>query len=198
MRDAMRDGSYWSDQSLQDRVRASLATGSEQAAGLVPAIVPAGAPSSLSSAAAADKQQLEAWMADKSSPYWRGDDNMSAEAIQGLYRDILEAEARGEDTPTGASYRGADADTPSKRTGYNYEGLAIHDGATRDLVDEFASHAIDAGFGNERVRDVLHWALSQPAGVTERQFRSWALQRGWSSTHVRYALEAYRDMKKRR
>jgi hypothetical protein len=196
MRDAFASNSYWGDTALQDRVRASLASGGEQATKPGTAVVPAGPVSSLSPESMLKGRQLEAMMADKSSAYWKGDEHRSAEQYQAFYRDLIEAEARGDDLPSGQKYEGVDRDVPSKRGGYDYTGLPIHDGETRDLVDEFAGHALDAGFGTERVRDVLAWALNQPAGTTEQQFRSWALQRGWSTTHIKHAVEAYREMKK--
>jgi hypothetical protein len=198
MAEAFSNGSYWQNQELQGEVRDAFARGADQVTDTSRALVPAGSPSSLSGGAAADKAQLEAWVTDKSSPYWPGSEHMSAEAYQGLYRDLIEAEARGDDLPSGPKYGGVDSDMPGKRTGYDLEGLPIHSAVDRDIVDEALTHFHDAGFGVERTRAILGWALEQTGEPSEREFRSWALQRGWSTTHIKHAIEAWREMSKRR
>jgi hypothetical protein len=193
MRQAFADGSYWSD---PDRF-APYFGGTDQPAETARAVVP-DAPSSLGPDAMAQGRIIEDMMADPQSAYWRGDQHRSAAEYQEHFRALLRGEAAGEAGPIAPVHSGADVDTPGKRTGYDYSGLPIHSAETRDLVDEFAGHAHDAGFGVERTRDVLQWALTQTAGVTEREFRSWALGRGWTDTHIRHAIDAYREMSKRR
>jgi hypothetical protein len=197
MREAIADGSYWKDGAFQDRMRGVLGQVAGDPADPGPAVVPRtdGLPSSLSPAAAADKVTLESWMADKSSSYWRGDGNMSAEQVQAHYRDLVRAEEAGQAMPLGPKHEGADPDMPFKGHPYRLDGLPIYSAQDRDIVDVALKHFEHVGFGQQRVSDVLQWALSQPHEPKVSDFKSWAVAQGWSDKHIAHGLEVYKELR---
>jgi hypothetical protein len=156
---------------------------------------PAPAPSSLSPAAA-DKQAIEAMMAQgPTGEYYRGNATMTAAQIQAHYADILRGELAGADMPMGPDHRD-DVDVPGKASGYSLDNLHIYDAPTRDIVDTFARHAHDGGFGNERFRSVVTWALQQSGPPSRAEFLKWAQGEHWPDTMIKRALEIYGDMRR--
>jgi hypothetical protein len=166
----------------------------EEVTGTDVAVVPV---SPLGAAAALDKSAIETMLAETPDMYWRtGNGDLTAAQIREHYADLIRAERAGKSDPLGPDYR-EDIDLPAGPGNYQLDGLPIYSAETRDLVDLALVHFHGAGFGQVRTREVLQWALTQPAGVTEAQFHEWAAGRRWSDAHIKYALEFYRAERKR-
>jgi hypothetical protein len=167
------------------------------------AVVPAEPVSSLQGGALADLKQCEAWLAEgpRGSYYTgvrdpdTGEVIHSGQEIQDTYAALLEGELQGSAGPVWPEHQD-DGDVPKKPSNYDLTGLQIYDAPTRDIVDTFAREAHDSGFGQERFRSVVAWALQQTGPPTEAAFRRWAQSEGFSSTMIRRAIGIYNDMKK--
>lgn len=142
----------------------------------------------LTGAAATDKATIEGWIGDQSSPYWRGNDKVSADWIQTRYRDLIRGEQQGAPEGIGPTFQ-PDADLPADPGRYviGGPGTGTMSGEDRDIIDTFAPVAHAAGLGNAKMRQAIGWALTIP-NITENQFRDLAIAAGWSDGHINACL----------
>ena len=115
---------------------------------------PAVPTTSLSTDAVAAKAQLETWMADPASPYWRGNEVYTADRLQAMYRDVVRGEAEGAADSVGPAHE-VDADLPIEPKFYNLStahGARSMTAEDADIVDAFRIEAHKIGIGRVAVR----------------------------------------------
>ncbi|HXO70409.1 MAG TPA: hypothetical protein VN838_15710 [Bradyrhizobium sp.] len=154
--------------------------------------------SSLTGDAASARALIQGWIGDRESPYWKGNAEMSADAVQIHYRDLLRGEQSGSTTAVGPVHA-VDLDLPVSVKQYDLaeaHGSASMTALDREIVDRFLPVAFAAGLGQRKVSQAVGWCLTIQ-GITVRQFEDLAAAAGWSDKAISTCLDWYRLEKAR-
>jgi len=155
------------------------------------AAVPAPAPSSLSPDAQETKAQIEGWIGDRSSPYYNGNGELTADNIQNHYRDLVRGELHGQAEAMEEPHA-PDLDLPLHAGAYDIAsipGAATIGALERGIIDNFLPVAFANGLGQRKAADAIGFVLS--GGGTPEQFKFFAHGRGFSERAIDAVLSWY-------
>jgi hypothetical protein len=158
------------------------------------ALTPAPA-TSLQGDAAAARTQIDAWRADRGSPYYRGGDGFSAAWIQQHDRDLTRGELAGAAGAIGPDFE-ADRDMPLHVGAYDIAsapGAHSMQAEDRAWVDAFLPIAFAGGLGNRKTKEAIGWCLTVP-NLTVEMFRDLAAASGWSDGHIATCVDWYKSL----
>jgi hypothetical protein len=155
-------------------------------------------PSSLSPDAAAAKSGIENWMGDRSSPYYVGTGELSADSVQAHYRDLVRGELAGAADAVGVGHE-PDLDMPLHVGAYDIAaapGARSMDAAGRALVDQFLPVAFAAHLGQRKVAQAIGFVLTyaDPPQQAVRTFTDFAHGLGWSQQAIDVCLKFYNSL----
>jgi len=164
---------------IGDQVRDAPAAEVTPAPAAPTAPVPA---TTLSTDAVAARKQLEEWLPDHSSPYWRGNDLHSAEWLQEHYRGLIRAE--GQSTDAVGPEHTIDRDLPVSPERYDLSGVGRSMTADQaGVIAEFTPVAHSLGLGQERTARLVGYVLQTPE-ISPASFKYWAVSQGYSDKTI--------------
>lgn len=155
-------------------------------------------PSSLSADAATAKSGIETWMGDRSSPYYQGTGELSADSVQAHYRDLVRGELAGASDAVGLPHS-PDLDLPLHEGAYDISaapGARSMDAEDRAVVDRFLPVAFAAHLGQRKVAEAIGFVLTYADAPQDavRKFTDFAHARGWSQQAIDVCLKFYKSL----